>query len=104
MKNMIQAGQVYEYKDFEPVSKDYKRNTAILIKEGVLVRVHPGIFFAPKKGALFGSFPPEQELIHRFLNDDHFVIYSLNHFNGLGLGTTQLYNKTVVFNRKRHGV
>jgi hypothetical protein len=28
---------------------------------------------------------------------------SPNAYNGLGVGTTQLYNETVVYNRKRHG-
>ena len=28
---------------------------------------------------------------------------SPNDFNGLGVGTTQLYNETVVYTRKRHG-
>src|SRR5207237_990225 len=32
-----------------------------------------------------------------------FVVTSPNLYNQLGLGTTQLYNKRVVYNRKRHG-
>jgi len=31
-------------------------------------------------------------------------LLSPNSYNSLGLGTTQLYNKTVVYNHKRHGV
>jgi hypothetical protein len=42
-------------------------------------------------------------LLKAFLKDDHFVVYGLSQFNTLGLGTTQLYNKLVVFNRKRVG-
>lgn len=38
-----------------------------------------------------------------FLGDDRFVMVSPNAFNGLGVGTTQLYNEPVVYNRKRHG-
>jgi hypothetical protein len=37
------------------------------------------------------------------LKDDRFVVYSPNDFNSLGLGTTQLYGKLIVFNRKRSG-
>ena len=39
-----------------------------------------------------------------YLKDNHFLLYSWNHYNSLGLGLTQLYNRNVVLNRKRHGV
>lgn len=29
---------------------------------------------------------------------------SFNHYNSLGVGTTQLYNEAIVYNHKRHGV
>lgn len=35
--------------------------------------------------------------------DSRFLLASPNIYNGLGVGTTQLYDKTVVYNRKRHG-
>lgn len=38
-----------------------------------------------------------------FLKTDRFVVTSPNAYNQLGLGTTQLYNKRVVYNQKRHG-
>jgi hypothetical protein len=38
-----------------------------------------------------------------FLKDRHFLLASPNAYNSLGVGTTQLYDKTVVYNRKRHG-
>lgn len=45
----------------------------------------------------------QEELVQSFLADDRFLIVSPNAYNGLGVGTTQLYNKPVVYNRKRHG-
>lgn len=42
-------------------------------------------------------------MLKSFLKDDHFVVYSFSQFNTLGLGTTQLYNRVIVFNRKRVG-
>lgn len=38
-----------------------------------------------------------------FLKDDPFLVASPNAYNSLGVGTTQLYDKTVVYNHKRHG-
>jgi hypothetical protein len=32
-----------------------------------------------------------------------FLLTSPNAYNTLGVGTTQLYDKTVVYNHKRHG-
>ena len=35
---------------------------------------------------------------------DRFLVASPNAYNSLGVGTTQLYDKTVVLNHKRHGL
>ncbi len=44
-----------------------------------------------------------QEIVRAFLDDDEFLLTSLDDYNPLGLGLTQLYNETIVYNRKRHG-
>jgi hypothetical protein len=41
--------------------------------------------------------------VSAFLKDRRFLLTSPNVYNSLGVGTTQLYNSTVVYNRKRHG-
>ena len=38
------------------------------------------------------------------MRDDRFLLYSWHQYNALGLGLTQLYNRVVVLNRKRHGI
>ena len=45
----------------------------------------------------------ERKLVAAFLKDDRFLLTSSNAYNSLGLGTTQLYNETIVYNHKRHG-
>jgi glutamine synthetase type III len=53
---------------------------------------------------VFGQAPAEDDkLVATFLKDGHFLLASPNAYNSLGVGTTQLYNETVVYNRKRHG-
>ena len=48
--------------------------------------------------------PRPEALIGAFLGDDRFLLVSPNAYNGLGVGTTQLYNTPVVYNHKRHGI
>src|SRR5262249_27432334 len=51
-----------------------------------------------------GKAPPQDEkLVKTFLRDHRFLLASPNAYNALGVGTTQLYDKTVVYNHKRHG-
>jgi hypothetical protein len=42
-------------------------------------------------------------LIKKFLDNEDFLITSFNSFNALGVGTTQLYNKQIVYNHLRSG-
>ena len=63
----------------------------------------PACIYSPRKFE-FGEAPAdEHELVKAFLKTDRFVLTSPNAYNQLGLGTTQLYNKRVVYNQKRHG-
>jgi len=62
-----------------------------------------GLYYRPKPTA-FGEAPPEDaELVRTFLKDRRFLLASPNAYNRLRVGTTQLYDKTVVYNHKRHG-
>ncbi len=63
-----------------------------------------GLYYAPRHSD-FGIAPPDdQDLMEAFLRDKNFLIFSPSAYNSLGLGTTQLYNRTLVYNHKRHGV
>jgi hypothetical protein len=63
-----------------------------------------GLYYAPRQSA-YGLLPPTDEaLVAAFLKDDDFLLFSPSAYNAAGLGTTQLYNRTLVYNRKRHGV
>lgn len=103
MKASLRPGAVYRRQDLAHLSSNVDRHLAALLKEGVLRRLNQGLYSCPEKTA-FGDAPPdERALLRAFLRDDNFVVYSPNAFNSLGLGTTQLYNVRLVFNRKRHG-
>ena len=62
------------------------------------------MYYAPKQSS-FGPLPPSDELVvGSFLRDKNFLVFSPSAYNGVGLGMTQLYNRTLVYNHKRRGV
>jgi hypothetical protein len=102
-KQYLRPGCVYRRTDLAEFSSNVDRHLARLVAEGYLKKLSHGLYMTPKQTA-FGDAPPEADsLLRTFLKDDHFVVYSPNQFNSLGLGTTQLYNRLIVFNRKRVG-
>jgi hypothetical protein len=103
LKQILKLGCVYRRANLAEFSSNVDRHLARLVAEGHLKKLSHGLYMAPKLTA-FGEAPPEDDaLLRTFLKDDHFVVYSPNQFNSLGLGTTQLYNRLIVFNRKRVG-
>ena len=103
LKRKLRPGQVYRRKDLARWSNAIDRHLRLLLDEGRLEKVGPGLYMAPRK-TRFGSAPASPEkLVETFLGDDRFLMVSPNAYNSLGLGTTQLYNEPVVYNRKRHG-
>jgi len=57
----------------------------------------------PEANGLGTAPPKDEDLVRAFLKDDRFFIASLNAYNGLGVGATQLYNEQLVYNSKRDG-
>jgi len=104
LKRWLKPGKVYRREELVKYSNAVDRHLAQLVAEGMLNKIAQGMYYYPKQ-TVFGPVPPEDEvLVRSFLKDDDFLLTSPNSYNALGLGTTQLYNKRVVYNRKRHGV
>src|SRR5688572_17067627 len=103
LKNHLKPGEVYRRADLQAWSNAVDRHLQQLVKENALEKLSGGLYYVPKKTA-FGKTPAgEHELVRTFLKDDRFVVTSPNDYNGLGVGTTQLYNTRYVYNHKRHG-
>lgn len=101
---LLRAGKVYRREDLAQVSNAVDRHLRELVSSGVLKRLAQGLYYAPKK-SVFGVLPPDdQDLVATFLRDKDFLVFSPSRYNTLGLGTSQLYNKTLVYNHKRHGI
>ena len=103
LKKHLKPGQVYRRSDVEQWSNSVDRHLKQLVEEETLQKLSQGLYYYPMK-ASFGNVPPEDEkLVRAFLKSDDFLLTSPNLYNSLGVGTTQLYNKKVVYNHKRHG-
>ena len=99
----IKQGEVYRRSDLEYYSTAIDRHLAQLTKDGKLVKLNQGLYYAPKQSK-FGVVPPDDhQMVERFLKDEDFLIISPNSYNSLGLGLTQLYNTIWVYNHKRKG-
>jgi hypothetical protein len=103
LKQHIKPGEVYRRSDLEYYSNAVDRHLCRLTKDGTLRKLGQGLYYAPKQSK-FGMVPPsDHDLVERFLKDNSFLLVSPNAYNSLGLGLTQLYNTTWVYNHKRHG-
>lgn len=103
LKKHLKPGQVYRRSDLEQWSNAVDRHLKQLVEDKTLQKLSQGLYYYPMK-ASFGNVPPEDEkLVSAFLKSDDFLLTTPNLYNSLGVGTTQLYNKRVVYNHKRHG-
>lgn len=99
----FRAGQVYRRKDLAGYFPSVDRDLCRFVEEGKLCKAAQGLYYVPKQTPFGQSPPPESALVAKFLEDDRFLLFNPSSYNSLGLGMTQLYNTTVVYNHKRHG-
>ncbi|MHB1098555.1 MAG: hypothetical protein ACYCZR_03280 [Burkholderiales bacterium] len=100
----LQAGRVYRREDLARLTTAVDRHLRELVATGRLKKLAQGLYYAPKQSS-FGPLPPADEhVVGGFLRDKDFLVFSPSAYNAVGLGTTQLYNHTLVYNHKRHGV
>jgi hypothetical protein len=103
LKTHLKPGQAYRRADLARWSTSVDRHIKQLVESGVLRKLSGGLYVHPKETA-FGLAPAsDKDIVTAFLKDDRFLLASPNAYNGLGVGTTQLYDMTVVYNHKRHG-
>ena len=103
LRKSLRRGQVYRRADFLSLSNNVDRHLKQLVEEGTLTKLARGLYYYPTQ-ASFGAVPAEDRvLVKAFLKDHRFLLTSPNVYNTLGVGLTQLYNTTWVYNHKRHG-
>jgi hypothetical protein len=100
----LRPGRVYRRSDLFRLSASVDRHLRELVSAGRLTRLARGLYYVPRM-SVFGVAPPsDEELLTAFLKSSDFLLVSPSAYNAAGLGTTQLYNVTLVYNRKRRGV
>lgn len=103
LKKQLKPGRAYRREELAHLSSSIDRDLKKLVESGVLRKLSGGLYAYPKETA-FGPAPAsDKDVVGAFLKDDRFLLASPNAYNSLGVGTTQLYDKTVVYNHKRHG-
>jgi len=103
LRQQLRPGEVYRRSDLEYYSSAIDRHLGILVQDGTLVKLSQGLYYA-SKSSKFGPVPPDERvLVERFLKGSEFLIVKPNAYNTLGLGLTQVYNTTWVYNHKRKG-
>lgn len=99
----LSPGVVYRREDLAQFSNAVDRHLRSLLNVGKLQKLAPGLYHVPRNSRL-GPLPAsDEQVIRAFLRDDDFLVFSPSAYNSVGLGTTQLYNQTLVYNHKRHG-
>jgi len=102
-RKQLKPGRAYRREELARWSTSVDRHLKQLVERGVLKKLSGGHYAYPKETA-FGPAPAsDKDVVRAFLRGDRFLLASPNAYNSLGAGTTQLYDKTVVYNHKRHG-
>ncbi len=104
LASQLKPGRVYRREDLACLSTAVDRHLRVLVARGKLKKLAQGLYYVPKQ-SIFGPLPPaDDRVVDRFLRDKDFLVFSPSAYNTVGLGTTQLYNSTLVYNHKRHGI
>jgi hypothetical protein len=102
LKKHLRPGGVYRRTDLLRWSNSVDRHLKKLIADGTLQKLHRGLYYHPRNFD-FGDAPADENtLLKAFLGTNRFVVVSPNAYNQLGVGTTQLYDKRIVYTTEQN--
>lgn len=96
-------GRVYRTRELRAFSANPSRWAKRLVERGVLRQPYHGLFYMPVQSRFGPVAAMDEELLRAFLGTGDFLITGPYVWNALGLGTTQLFAVTVVYNGERTG-
>ena len=100
----LEPGRVYRTRELRQWSANSPRLAQRLVRAGQLVQLAHGLFAAPWRSR-FGVVPPTDEALMRALLDGGpFLFTGPDRWNALGLGTTAVFARPLVYNTKRSGL
>lgn len=98
-----EPGRVYRTGDLRKWTQNPTRMAKRLVQQGELSQLAQGLYAAPRR-TRFGDAPPTTEaILDAFLDHTRFVCTGPERWNMLGLGSTALFPKQLVYNTKRSG-
>lgn len=103
LKARMKPGRVYRRQELLSYSNNLTCELQELVEGEEIVRAAPRLYYRPKLSRLGPRPAAVKDLVRAFLNGGDFLLLSFSDYNSLGLGLTQLYNETIVYNRKRTG-
>ena len=103
IRNRMMPGEVYRRAELAQYSDSLDRDLRQLVEADELRKLWRGVYYRPRVYSFGKTYPAFKKILAAYLNDDDFFITSLNHYNGLLIGTTQLYNQHLVYTKKLRG-
>ena len=99
----MELGEIYRRAELVEYSRCLDRDLRVLVEAGEVRRLWRGVYCRPEMCPI-GQVPPDHiKVVRALLRDDSFIVTSLNMYNAMQVGTTQLYNVWLVYNHKRSG-
>jgi hypothetical protein len=98
-----EPGRVYRTGELKQWTQNPTRMARRLVDQGVLKPLAQGLYAAPRQTP-FGEAPPTDEaILDAFLDHTRYVFTGPERWNALGLGSTALFPRQLVYNTRRSG-
>lgn len=102
-RTRLQEGRVYRTEEFRQVDSNPTRLVKRMVDRGRLMPLRHGLYYAPRDSS-FGPVPPrENELLRAFFRGKPYLRTGPSTWNALGLGTTMVEARPLVYNTTRSG-
>ncbi len=99
----LQEGRVYRTEEFRDADSNPTRLVKRLVAQGRLTPLRQGLYYAQRVSS-FGPVPPrEDELLRAFFRGKPYLRTGPSVWNALGLGTTMVEARPLVYNTTRSG-
>ena len=101
--NRMTPDEVYRRAELAQYSDSLDRDLRQLAEADEIRKLWRGVYYRPRVCFFGKSFPEFKNVLAAFLKDDDFFMTSLNVYNSMRVGTTQLYNEHLVYTNKLRG-
>lgn len=96
-------GRVYRTRELRAFTANPTRWAKRLVEQGVLKQPYHGLYYLPQESSFGPVGPTEEELLRAYFDGEPFLVTGPYFWNALGLGTTQMFAVSLVYNQKLTG-